>query len=148
VVGGVCRALGDFTGQYVIVGRKYLFRYRFSTVVPKRRSANGGEVSDNVARLQLRKMQVNHAEAGYFQALVTPQGRPTYTYTYTGKNLGLGSSTIGLAGLANFEDGGFSFPVMSQNTSVTIELQSDSPLPCSFLSADWEGFYAKRSQGI
>jgi hypothetical protein len=148
VVGGVCRALGDFTGQYVIVGRKYLFRYRFSTIVPKRRSANGGEVSDNVARLQLRKMQVNHAETGYFQALVTPQGRPTYTYTYTGKNLGLGSSTIGLDGLANFEDGGFSFPIMSQNTSVTIELQSDSPLPCSFLSADWEGFYAKRSQGI
>jgi len=143
------KVLGDIGDEMgLVIGRKYNFRYRFSTIVPKQRTRNGGEQSDSVARLQLRKMSVNHAESGYFQATVTPRGRPTYTYTYTGKNLGLGSSTIGLDGLANFEDGAFSFPIMSQNTTVDIELVSDSPLPCSFLSADWEGFYAKRSAGI
>lgn len=140
---------GKITGNYtdcdLIVGRKYAFRYRFSTIVPKQRSRNGGEQADSTARLQLRNMQVNYAATGYFQARVTPRGRPTYTYTFSGKTLGLASATVGAI---NLETGKFRFPIMSQNTTVDIELFSDSPLPCSFLSADWEGFYAKRSQGI
>lgn len=148
---GKVKVLGDIRPNSLtsfIFGKKYLFRYRFSTIVPKRQSRNGGEISDNVARLQLRNMQVNYTDTGYFQAKVTPKGRDTYTYTYTGKILGLDSSTIGEDGLTKFETGSFKFPVMSQNTTVDIELQSDSPLPCSFLSVDWEGFYAKRSAGI
>jgi hypothetical protein len=139
------KIVGDYSDCDLIVGRKYTFRYRFSTIVPKQRSRNGGEQSDSVARLQLRNMQVNYADTGYFQAKVTPRGRPTYTYTFSGKTLGLASATIGTI---NLETGKFRFPIMSQNTTVDIELFSDSPLPFSFLSADWEGLYAKRSQGI
>lgn len=147
--GVLAKVLGKLdTVSPLIVGRKYMFRYRFSTIVPKQRTRTGGEQSDNAARLQLRKMQLNYADSGYFQTKVTPRGRDTYTYTFTGKALGLASATIGLNGLANFETGSFSFPIMSQNTTVDIEIQSDSPLPCSFLSVDWEGFYAKRSAGI
>jgi hypothetical protein len=136
---------GNFTSCDLILGRKYAFRYQFSTIVPKIRSANGGERADSSALLQLRNMQVNYADTGFFQARVTPQGRPTFTYTFSGKILGLSSATLGAT---NLETGKYRFPIMSQNTSVKIELYSDSPLPCAFLSADWEGFYAKRSQGI
>lgn len=147
--GTVAKVQGDHTkGTGLIIGRKYLFRYRFSTIVPKRASRTGGEISDNVARLQLRNMQVNYADTGYFQALVTPKGRSTYTYTFTGKVLGLDSAKVGLEGLTNFESGSFRFPIMAQNINADIELQTDSPLPCSFLSVDWEGFYAKRSASI
>lgn len=139
------KVLGNWTNCDLVVGRKYTLRYKFSTLVPKSKSTNGGEKADNVATLQLRNMQVNYASSGYFQAKVTPTGRQTYTYTFTGKKLGLQSATIGAVYL---ETGLFRFAVMSQNTTVDIELYSDSPLPCSFLSADWEGFYAKRSQGI
>lgn len=142
---GNAKVAGDYSDCDLIVGRRYNFRYRFSTIVPKRASRNGGEQADNVARLQLRKMQVNYADTGYFQVNVTPQGRPTYTYTFSGKTLGLESATIGAINLAT---GKFPFPVMSQNTTVDIEITSDSPLPCAFLSADWEGFYSKRSRGI
>lgn len=139
------KVLGNYSSTDLIIGRKYTFKYQFSTIVPKTRTNTGAEKSDNIARLQLRNMQVNYSETGYFQAKVTPLGRPTYTYTFSGKKLGLPSSTIGAL---NLETGNFRFPIMSQNTSVDIELSSDSPLPCSFLSADWEGFYVKRSQTI
>lgn len=143
--GSNAKIVGNYTDCDLIVGRKYSFRYRFSTIVPKTNSRNGGEQSDNVARLQLRNLQINYADTGYFQAVVTPHGRSTYTYTFSGKTLGLESATIGDI---NLSTGKFRFPIMSQNTTVDIELVSDSPLPASFLSADWEGFYAKRSQGI
>ena len=136
---------GDYTGNDVVIGRKYALRYKFSTIVPKSRTQTGGEKADSVARLQLRNMQINYSNTGFFQAKVTPLGRDTYTYTFSGKKLGLQSSTIGAI---NLETGSFRFPVMSQNITADIELYSDSPLPCSFLSADWEGYYAKRSQGI
>ena len=139
------KVLGNLTGADLVVGRKYTYRYKFSTLVPKTKQPQGGEKADNMAILQLRNMQVNYADTGFFQAKVTPKGRPTYTYVFTGKKLGLSSATIGTV---NLETGLFKFPVLSQNISVDIELDSDSPLPCSFLSADWEGFYAKRSQGI
>src|SRR5690606_10070390 len=124
--------------------RKYTFRYKFSPMMI--RSGDGqGQRADTVGRLQVRNMQVNFAETGYFQAQVTPFGRGTYTYTYTGKTLGLPSAALGAIGI---EDGRFRFPVQSQNTTVEIELVSDSPLPCAFMSADWEGFYVRRSQAV
>lgn len=138
------RVLGDYTGVKLIVGRKYTFRYRFSPLMIRQNSGQG-QKADTVGRLQVRRMSINFAETGYFQALVTPVGRGTYTYTYTGKTLGLDSAALGSVGI---EDGQFSFPVLSQNITVGIELNSDSPMPCSFMSADWEGYYVRRSQAV
>nr|WP_207221201.1 hypothetical protein [Pseudoduganella lutea] len=136
---------GDLTEYDFVFGRRYAFRYQFSTIVPKTATSNGGEKADNTARLQLRNMQVNYSDTGYFKVEVTPQGRDTFTYPFTGKTLGMTSSIIGSMALAT---GTFRFPVRARNTDVKIEMVSDSPLPCAFLSADWEGMYAKRSQGI
>lgn len=133
---------GDFSDCDLIVGRRYAFRYKFSPLMI-RTNTGQGQKSDTVGRLQIRKLAVNFSETGYFQAKVTPFGRDTYTYTYTGKTLGLPSATLGVLEMA---DGQFSFPVLSQNTTVDIELYSDSPLPCAFLSVDWEGFYVRRSK--
>lgn len=135
---------GDFSNCDIIVGRKYKFRYRFSPVMIRTQSGQG-QKADTVGRLQVRRMQVNYDETGYFQVLVTPHGRDTYTYTYTGKTLGVDSSNLGSIGI---EDGTFSFRVNSRNTTVDIEIVSDSPLPCSFTSADWEGMYVRRSQAV
>lgn len=135
---------GDYSDCKLIVGRRYTFRYRFSTLMI--RSADGqGQRADTIGRLQLRNMQVNFADTGFFEAKVTPFGRDTYTYTYTGKTLGVPSANLGAIGI---EDGQFSFPILSRNTSVEIELVSDSPLPCAFMSADWEGYYVRRSEAV
>ncbi|QDB71021.1 tail tubular protein B [Bordetella phage vB_BbrP_BB8] len=138
------RVKGDYSDCALIVGRRYTFRYKFSPPMI-RTSSPQGQKADTIGRLQLRKMQVNFSETGYFQAKVTPYGRSTYTYIYAGKTLGVDSATIGRVGI---EDGQFSFPIQSQNTTVDIELVSDSPLPCAFMSADWEGYYVRRSQSV
>lgn len=135
---------GDHSDCDLIVGRRYAFRYKLSPLLI-RTTTQQGQKSDTVGRLQIRKLSVNFSKTGYFQAKVTPFGRDTYTYTYSGKTLGLPSATIGSL---EFADGQFSFPVLSQNTTVDIELYSDSPLPCAFLSADWEGFYVRRSKSV
>lgn len=137
------RIRGNYTDCDLIVGRKYTFRYQFSPITRKEQVGNAVQ-SDTQGRLQLRTMQVNFATTGYFKALVTPEGRNTYTYIYSGKTLGLPSSTIGTIEL---DTGNTKFPILAQNTQVTIELNSDAPLPCSFLSADWEGMYVKRKSG-
>lgn len=138
------KVTGDYRGVKLIVGRKYLFRYKFSPLMIRQNQGNG-QKADTVGRLQVRKMAVNYSDTGYFQAKVTPFGRDTYTYTYTGKTLGVPSADLGAIGI---EDGQFSFPVLSQNTTVDIELSSDSPMPCAFMSADWEGYYVRRSQAV
>lgn len=140
VTGG--RILGNYTTCDLIVGRKYTFKYVFSPITVKTPVGNS-QKSDTVGRLQLRTMQVNFANTGYFKANVKPSGRSTYEYIYSGKTLGLPSATIGSIDL---DTGNMKFPILSQNTGVDIELSSDAPLPCSFLSADWEGMYVKRSK--
>jgi hypothetical protein len=137
------RILGNYTNCDLIVGRKYTFRYQFSVITRKEQVGNSVQ-SDTQGRLQLRTMQVNFANTGYFKALVTPEGRSTYSYIYSGKTLGLPSSTIGTIEL---DTGNTKFPILAQNTQVSIELNNDTPLPCSFLSADWEGMYVKRRSG-
>jgi len=135
---------GNYTDCNLIVGRRYTFRYQFSPITIKQAAGNTVK-SDTQGRLQVRTMQINFAETGYFKALVTPEGRDTYEYIYSGKTLGAVSSTLGQIQL---DTGNTKFPVLAQNTGVTIELNSDAPLPCSFLSADWEGLYVKRSRGM
>jgi hypothetical protein len=142
--GSGARIKGNYTDCDLIVGCKYTFRYKFSPITVKQQAGNT-QKSDTVGRLQLRTMQVNFNETGYFKALVTPEGRTTYSYIYSGKTLGLPSSTIGAVEL---DTGNTKFPILAQNTGVDIELNSDAPLPCSFLSADWEGMYVKRSKGM
>lgn len=138
------RVVGDYTGCDLIVGRKYTFRYQFSPITIKVQ-AGSGQKADTVGRLQLRNIQINYADTGYFKADVTPSGRTTYEYVFSGKTLGLNSATIGEIEL---ETGLFKFPILSKNTDVAIEINSDLPLPVSLLSADWEGMYVKRSRGV
>jgi hypothetical protein len=136
------KLLGNYTDCDLIVGRRYTFRYVFSPITVKTPVGNS-QKSDTVGRLQLRTMQVNFSNTGFFRSKVTPLGRSTYEYVYSGKTLGLPSSTLGEIDL---DTGNMKFPILSQNTGVNIELSSDAPLPCSFLSADWEGMYVKRSK--
>ena len=143
--GSTARVAGDITTATVAFGRKYLMRYALSTITVKQAQAGGGQKSDTEGRLQLRKIAFNYADAGLFNVHVTPQGRPTYTYTYSGKILGSASATIGRYSI---ESGRFIVPIVSRNIGTSIILENDSALPSSFLSADWEGYFVKRSQAV
>ncbi|WP_299316647.1 hypothetical protein [uncultured Halomonas sp.] len=136
---------GDYTGTDLIVGRQYSLKYMLSTITMKTGQAGGGQKSDTEGRLQLRKIAFNYADTGFFDVLVKPHNRNTYKYRYAGKVLGTETAIIGQP---SFDTGRFIVPVMSRNMDTQITLINDSPIPCSILSADWEGFYVKRSQAV
>ena len=136
---------GDFTGTDLIVGRQYSLVYMLSPITMKAAQAGGGQKSDTEGRLQLRKIAFNYADTGFFDVWVKPYNRNTYKYRYAGKTLGNETATIGQT---SFDTGRFLVPVMSRNIDTQITIVNDSPLPCSILSADWEGFYVKRSQAV
>jgi hypothetical protein len=137
------KVTGNITGGTYTFGRRYVFTYQLSTVVVRTPTAAGGQKADTEGRLQLRKMAFNYDDAGYFKVKVTPAGRETYNYVFSGKILGQSSATLGSYGIS---EGRFIVPIISQNIGTNITLENDSPLPSSFLSADWEGFYVKRSR--
>ena len=143
--GTKAKVKGNITGGTYSVGRKYMFKYEMSTVVPRFNSRGGTQRTDTEGRLQLRKVSFNFADTGLFDVKVTPEGRETYSYTFSGKILGTSSSTIGRFSIST---GKFQVPIVSRNVGTSIVLENDSPLPCSFLSADWEGFYVKRNQAV
>lgn len=136
---------GDFTGTDLIVGRQYSLVYLLSTITMKTAQAGGGQKSDTEGRLQLRKIAFNYADTGFFDVWVKPHNRDIYKYRYAGKILGTETATIGQP---SFDTGRFIVPVMSRNVDTQIAIINDSPIPCSILSADWEGFYVKRSQAV
>lgn len=143
--GTAARVQGNVTGGTYTFGRLYSFRYQLSTITVKQPQPGGGQKSDTEGRLQLRKVAFNYADSGLFDVKVTPEGRQTYSYTFSGKILGNASATLGAYSI---QSGRFLVPIVSRNIGTVIQLQNDSPLPCSFLSADWEGFYVKRSQAL
>lgn len=143
--GTTARVQGNLTGATLAFGKKYLLTYKLSTITLKSPAPGGGQKSDTEGRLQLRKLAFNYADSGLFNVLVTPEGRSTYTYTFSGKVLGSASATLGSYSVSS---GRFSVPIVSRNTGTSIVIQNDSALPSSFLSADWEGYFVKRSQAV
>jgi hypothetical protein len=139
--------LGNFTGSLMTFGRQYTFKYGVSTITYKLPNTAGspGQRSDTEGRLQIRKLAVNYAETGYLRAEVTPQGRDTSSYIFSGKTVGTTSAIIGRYALAG---GRMVIPILCRNTNAVINLINDSPVPSALISADWEGFYVKRSSPV
>ncbi len=141
--GNVMQVKGKLEKFYV--GRSYVMRYRFSTFVIKEEAVGGGQMTVGEGRIQLRKATVTYDNSGYFRVEVTPFRRDPYAYVFSGRVIGSAKNTIGEVAI----DGGrFSFPIMSKNDMVTIEIINDTFLPCAFLSAEWEALYVIRSKRL
>lgn len=135
---------GDYSAATFHVGSRYTFTYRFSEQVMRTAGSNGAEVPVTGGRLQLRHMSLRYDETGYFKVVVTPIYRGPFTYIFTGRVLGEGSNVIGGFELSG---GSFRFPVMSRADRVAIEIQSDSHVPCRFLTAEWVASYNPKGRG-
>jgi len=99
----------------------------------------------NSGRVQVRRMKLVASQSGYFRVEVTPFQRQTYRYIFSGRVIGSGNNVIGQPAV---DDVTFSFPVNAKNDQVTIELVSDSHMPCAFLSAEWEAMFQLRSKRV
>lgn len=141
---GTLTVRGDLTNAKFYVGEIYEMLYEFSTPYLKEQPPGGGMSVAAGPRLQLRTWTMVYDRTSSFEVRVTPRGRDTYSYPYNGIQPGNGN----LLGDLPLETGQFRVPVMTQNIDAKVELFSDSPLPCRFQSAEWEGWYHTRSQRL
>lgn len=133
---------GNFSAMNLWLGERYNSRFRPSTIFIRKQSATGGTVIDEVSRLQLKRGYLNYNNSGYFQVNVTPEGRDTSSYIFTGRLVGV--DELGEVALGS---GRFSFGILSKNDRVILEISSNKILPFRLTSMEWEGEYTKRSQG-
>lgn len=136
---------GDYTSEKLCIGRRYMGSYEFSTFLIKEKVPGGGQASIGEGRLQILHTAIDYDRSGYFEVEVTPSGRDTYFYKFTGRILGSINNVLGAIGL---ESGRFKFPVLAQNREVKITIKTDHWLPCSFMSAEWEGRFTTRSRRL
>ena len=125
-----------------IFGSTYLSEYKFSTPYV-REDGGSGTISVTSGRYQIRQVSVDYQNSGFFQAVVTQEGRNNVTYEFNGTVINSASAIIGQP---NITSGTYNIPIQSRNTHYTCTLKSDSHLPVHFVSAELEGFYHRRSQ--
>lgn len=140
--GNTITVSGDASSANLYIGEDYRFQYTFSEFVLKKQAKGGGLATITGGRLQVNKLYVTFDRTGYFRAEVSAKNRGTYTYPYTGKQLGTSTATIGKPSVS---DGTFGFRVNSRSTHATITLINDNFLPCYFTAAEWEGRYERRT---
>lgn len=139
---GTLTVRGDLTGAKFYAGELYDMLYEFSTQYLKEQPPGGGMAVIAGPKLQLRTWTMLFDKTSSFSIKVTPRGRDTMTYPYTG--LEVGDQEISLGELA-VRTSKFRVPVMAQNIEAKIEVVSSSPLPCRLQSAEWEGYYHTRA---
>lgn len=133
---------GDLTNSKFYVGELYDMTYEFSTQYLKEQPPGGGMAVIAGPKLQLRTWSMIFDKSSSFSIQVTPAGRDTMTYPYTGFQVGDQRSQLGDIALRTDK---FRVPVMAQNIDAKIEIVSSSPLPCRLQSAEWEGWYHTRA---
>ena len=133
---------GDITSVPFFAGVPYNMTYRFSNQAIKQPTERGGRSASDYTFQTIRNGSINYADTGHFVVEVTPEYRDTYKYVFnpdiTGANLLLNEFEP--------QDGHFRFAVQGQPDKVTIEVKSDSALPCKLLAAEFESMVIPRSK--
>lgn len=147
----VLTVTGDKSTTEFFVGEKYMMTYEFSEPTLKEPTSQGGRVAITGGRLQIKHWLLRYQDSGDFTAKVLPRYRPLQSYglggsfDYTGRVVGGGAGVLGTTTLAS---GDFRFPIMSKADRLSVIIESDSHLPCQFLSAEWEGAMHIRSRRV
>ena len=147
---------GDRSGTPFYIGERYTMSYEFSEATMKEPTATGGRVAITGGRLQLRYWLLRYQDSGDFSVKVEGRyadlvdyGLSNYDYNGsivgTGRIVGGGSNLIGTTTLTS---GDFKFPIMAKSDRVKITIESNSHLPCQFLSAEWEGNMHLRTRRV
>jgi len=131
---------GDYSNSKVWIGINYEMKYQFSQFWLQAR-AGRGEAALQSGRYQLRNISFLFEETSFFKIKVQTGGENNYEYDYSGNIIG--STVIGQLYLNR---GSFRVPIYGRNTSTTVTIVNNTPLPCKILSAEVEADYTDRAQ--
>jgi hypothetical protein len=126
--------------EVVFAGIPFEFKYQFSEPVVK-----SGETSITTGKLHIRNYAVVYSSTGFFQAEVTHSKRTPYVRSFTGRIVGASTNILNQAGI---DSGIYRFGVLGHGNETDIVLKSSSHFPCTFQSAEWEGFFVLRSRRL
>jgi len=129
-------APGDWTSGLCYVGRGYRMRIRLSR--PHVRDANGTVILDG--RMTIRNLNIEHKDTVTYTLNIDHKGRTLRSEVVS--NLQAGVSTIGEFSKL---DGTREFRAIGNADEVTVDLVSDSPLPCTFPQMEYISDYTRRS---
>ena len=135
--GTTLQVSGNFSGASYYIGKVYTMRYQFSEIFLR----DSQDIPRIGGYLQLRTLTLSCQGTGYYRLEVTPENRDTMVHEYSGVEVG--ASTIGAPAIV---DGPQKFMVMTKATKTKLELINDTYLPCSFQTANIEGYFVQRSR--
>lgn len=136
---------GDRTNDKFWFGVPYERRYRFSRIFLRTQTSGGGSTVVQEGRLQIKHLTLSYDSTAYFRVEVTPKGRQTYVYPFTGRILGDSDNVLGVVPTVA---GKMSLPILSRNDRVTIEIVNDSWMPSAFISAEWTGTHSEKAKQL
>jgi hypothetical protein len=136
---------GNMTAQPVWIGKEYERSLELSKIYRRKQTSTGGTAIDATGVLQLLGGFVTYDDTGLFTVEVTPEGRGTSAYVFTGKLVGDLNNILGQVVLSS---GTFKFGILSNNEHVRIVIKTRGFLPMRLSSIDWEGTWVKRSRGV
>lgn len=139
---GIITFDGDFHGDTIIIGFPFLFKAKLSPIFMRQTKSNGSIESVTNGRLQIRDINFNYDMTGGFVVHVKKYGHE-YTYRMTSKGLG----EYELADMP-LTSGTFRVPVQSLNTSYSLWVESEMPLPLSLIGYLWRGNFIQKSRGV
>ena len=130
---------GNYGGVECFIGIPYVFRYRFSQWFI--RDEHGIAVTQG--KLQIRNIELAYVDTGYFKVKVL-NGHREHSTEFTGAILGQGL----MLGRQRVATGTKRVYVGGSSENVSIEIISDSYMPCRFQVASYEGFWVSRARRI
>jgi hypothetical protein len=136
---------GDWTGRRIFCGTRFRSEYTFSTFYLRSNEPGGGVSAVDDGRLQIRRLYLNFTKAGFFEVTSYPTSRSPSTKTFSGITLADESARLGAFKLS---EGRFSVPVLARNKDLKVIISTDSFMPCSFTSAEWEATYHTRAKRL
>ena len=158
-VNSYLRVAQNTTGvnSVIFVGIPYTFKYEFTQFLYKAQ-----DVASRNAKLQLRNINILYSNTGFFKIKVdvapytikvpnpdsvgsTKDITPRTAYEKTFSGFITNSSQINEYKLLS---GSFRSSILSSPQNCKVLITNDEYLPCSFQSAEWEGFLHMRSQRI
>lgn len=135
-------------------GERFNFRFRF-TRFKLYRDIGQGKAAANAMRTQVRHAKLRYHDTRFFRVSVQAEGRDAATYTFDGTILNSRDSMLGTS-LPNgydtendrYYEGVFRIPIFSRGENAVVELQNDTPHPCSFSTCEWVGLITGQSRSL